>query len=93
MACSEQQYSHYSLSLDAEKAFDRGVELLLWNILHLVDNFCSGLGFYIFTYPTAAVITNWLTSSFFQISRGTKRGDSLPPAIFTIAWLSHWMQT
>ena len=76
-----------AISLDAEKAFDR-VE---WGFLHsALSEFGFGTGFskwikIMYNSPKAAVMTNGVTSSFFDLSRGTRQGCPLSPLLFTIA--------
>ena len=76
-----------AISLDAEKAFDR-VE---WGFLHsALSRFGFGTGFdrwikIMYSNPKAAVMTNGLTSSFFNLSRGTRQGCPLSPLLFTVA--------
>ena len=73
--------------LDAEKAFDR-VE---WGFLHsALSEFGFGASFskwmkIMYNAPKAAVMANGVTSSFFDLARGTRQGCPLSPLLFTIA--------
>lgn len=75
------------VSLDAEKAFDR-VE---WEYLFTVlKKFGFGSAFIswvkiIYSSPLASVCTNLVTSSYFQLHRGTRQGCCLSPFLFDIA--------
>lgn len=75
-----------AISLDAEKAFDR----VGWNFLHsALSEFGFGTSFMkwvkvLYSDPKAAVTTNGVISSFFNLSRGTRQGCPLSPLLFTI---------
>ncbi len=72
-----------ALSLNAEKAFD----WVGWEYLnHTLEIFGFGNWFQdiiklICKHPMSMIVTNGLKSNCFQVSRGTKQGDPLPPLI------------
>lgn len=76
-----------AISLDARKAFD----MLEWGFLQqTLRRFGCGEGFVkwiniIYSDPRAAVITNGIISSFFNLSRGMKQGDPLSLLLFTLS--------
>ena len=75
-----------AISLDAENAFDR-VE---WGFLFAaLEIYGFGSGFVkwvkiLYSNPKAAVITNGIMSSFFNLSRSTRQGCPLSPLLFTL---------
>lgn len=75
-----------AISLDAQKAFDRVEWSFLFTALAkfgLNGNFSRWIRI-LYSGPKAAVFTNGVLSSFFNISRSTRQGCSLSPLLFTI---------
>ena len=71
-----------SLSLDAEKAFDR----VSWSyLISTLKEFGFGPVFQGIVKPKSMVTTNGLRSSVFPVGRGTKQGCPLSPLLFIIA--------
>lgn len=75
-----------AVSLDAQKAFDRVEWSFLFTALvkfGIGVNFCKWIRT-LYSCPKAAVFTNGILSSFFNISRSTRQGCNLSPLLFTI---------
>lgn len=76
-----------TLSLDAEKAFDRLEWQYLWKVL---EHFGLGSDYInmikvLYANPSAVVMTGGICSSQFFISRGTRQGCPLSPLLFALS--------
>ncbi len=76
-----------TLSLDAEKAFDRLEWQYLWKVL---EHFGLGSDYInmikvLYANPSAVVMTGGIYSSQFFISRGTRQGCPLSPLLFALS--------
>lgn len=75
------------LSLDAEKAFDMGLNgIFVWHVkpFGLGENCCK-LVRLLYNNPIAEVLTNNMVSKPFNISRGCRQGSPLSPLLFLLA--------
>ena len=75
------------LSLDAMKAFDRLEWAFLWSVLEKMG---FGKGFIhmvkvLYSNPSALVLTGQLSSTLFPVTRSSRQGCPLSPALFALS--------
>lgn len=75
------------LSLDAMKAFDRLEWSYLWSVLEAMGfgNTFIGMIKTLYSNPSAQVLTGQMYSSLFSVSRSSRQGCPLSPALFVLS--------
>lgn len=74
------------LSLDAMKAFDRLEWPFLWSVLETMGFGKNFIGMFktFYSNPSAQVLTGQMYSSPFSVSRSSRQGCLLSPALFVL---------